>query len=335
MNLLKRLSGKVPEKAPAPVTTISKPIIVHKMSQQRLRRATSDFYDPRPQPFFAFKDGTWQMSSGNEIPTYTTLPTIKLLSWNIDFQASAAQARMERALDYLHELVSAIPPDTPSIILLQEITSSDLDVVQGADWIQKHFHLTDLSARHWLSHYGTITLVDRRLRISSVFRVRFESDMGRDALFVDVEDATPTTLRFCNAHLESLVARPPLRPAQVALASRYLKDPTVDGGVVAGDFNAIQDFDKTLHAENGLKDAYLESGGEETDQDGFTWGMQSWHGEGERYGSKRLDKVLFCGRVEVQNLEKIGAGIQIEGTGAGQYVTDHLGLMADVVSEDD
>lgn len=166
--------------------------------------------------------------------------------------------------------------------------------------------------------------------------------MGRDALFVDIRDTTKC-LRFCNTHLESLIAQPPLRPAQVELASWYLRE--VDAGVVAGDFNAIEGFDGRLHVENGLKDAYLENGGVEGEEGGWTWGMQSGE-EGRRYGCSRMDKVMFCGGVEVRGLERIGEGLKVrvdeegeEGEeaeeevdlGRGErWVTDHLGLMADL-----
>lgn len=316
------------------VKTTSRRVSVHKMSDQPNVPLPSTFNDSRPQPFHAYKDGVWQESSGEETPAYDTHPPIKLLSWNIDFQAPHGRKRMEGALNYLQQLIGSMPPETPSIILLQEMTGMDLLAIQDADWVQKHFHITDIDYSHWLSHYGTITLIDRRLKVSSVFRVRYSSGMGRDALFVDIEDARPMTLRFCNTHLESLPRHPPLRPGQVELASRYLKDSSVGGGVIAGDFNAIEEFDKTLHSVNGLKDAWLDNGGVEDDESGWTWGMQSHPGVKERFGCLRLDKILYCGRVSVRNVERIGAGVSVEEKWVHHYVTDHLGLMADVIVED-
>ena len=66
--------------------------------------------------------------------------------------------------------------------------------------------------------------------------------------------------------------------------------------------------------------------------------------EGRKYGCSRMDKVMFCGKVEVRGLERIGEGLKVrvdeEGEdeededgelGVGeQWVTDHLGLMADL-----
>ncbi len=92
----------------------------------------------------------------------------------------------------------------------------------------------------------------------------------------------------------------------------------------------------TLHEEKGLKDNYLEGGGEETGEEGWTWGMKNSKWQREVCGCKRLDKVLFCRQVAVENLKRIGAGVRIkdvEEEGAGQFITDHLGLMADLAVE--
>ena len=292
---------------------------------------TPNFHDPRPQPFYTFQQSLWQQGHAADTPVYDRLSPIKLISWNIDFQAPYGRERMRRALTYLQQLVASLPPEVPSVILLQEMEDEDLFAIQTTDWIRQNFHTTDINTRNWLSSYGTITLIDRRLRISSVFRVRYVSGMGRDALFVDIEDADSTTLRVGNTHLESLRTNPPLRPAQIRLASRYLRDPTADGAIIAGDFNAIEGFDQSLHTQNGLKDAYLESGGPEGHQDGWTWGMQS---PGTEYGCTRLDKIMYCGRTSVTNMMRIGAGLQIEEDGALHFVTDHLGLMADINIEE-
>ncbi|KAL6715763.1 hypothetical protein ACLMJK_006724 [Lecanora helva] len=292
---------------------------------------TSGFFDPKPQPFYAHSGGQWRRASTSRA-THAVLPCIKLFSWNIDCQMFESQARMTRALEYLHELISALPTTTTTIIHLQEMTSSDLQIIQETDWVQLYYHITDINTQNWLSNYGTITLVDRRLHISNVFRIPYRSDMGRDALFVEIEDSAPTTLRFCNTHLESLKEGEPLREPQMKLASRYLKDPTVDGGVIAGDFNAIGESDATLHEKSGLKDAFLEGGGEEGSEEGMTWGMH--YSMGGKYPLSRMDKMFFCGKAKVENYEKMGAGIKIDSPGRSRFVTDHLGLMADMIVDD-
>ncbi|KAK0515791.1 hypothetical protein JMJ35_001825 [Cladonia borealis] len=299
----------------------------------------------RPQPYYAFSSSKWQpITTPSPLPTSLPGP-IKLITWNIDFRLPHETQRMTAALAYLHTLILALPSTVPAIIFLQEMVSTDLEIIKSTPWLQSSFHITDTSSENWAHQYGTTTLIDKRLPISSVFRRRYISKMGRDALFVDIRDTTKC-IRFCNTHLESLIARPALRPAQVKLASGYLHD--ADGGVIVGDFNAIEAFDGRLHVENGLKDAYLENGGVEGEERGWTWGMQSGE-EGRRYGCSRMDKVMFCGRVEVRGLERIGEGVKVRVDEEGEdededdedewevdlevgerWVTDHLGLMADL-----
>jgi tyrosyl-DNA phosphodiesterase 2 len=116
--------------------------------------------------------------------------------------------------------------------------------------------------------------VDKSLLIEQIFRVSYNSKFGRDVIFVDIAVAPALerslatkaesrlkTLRVGNTHLESLVASPPLCPAQVAASTRHLKASQVHTGILAGDFNAIQDFGRTIHVKNKLKDAYLVLGG--------------------------------------------------------------------------
>ncbi len=293
------------------------------------------------QPYYAFSSSKWQPIT-TPSPQPTSLPSpIKLITWNIDFQSPNKTQRITAALAYLHTLISALPSTVPAIMFLQEMVDTDLEIIKSTPWLQSDFHITDTTSENWAHHYGTTTLIDKRLPIASVFRRRYISEMGRDGLFVDIKD-TVKCIRFCNTHLESLIARPPLRPAQVKLASRYLHE--ADAGVVVGDFNAIEEFDRSLHGENGLRDAYLEDGGVEGEEGGWTWGMQSG-AVGRKYGCSRMDKVLFCGEVEVGGLERIGEGMKVrvdeegeeeaaaeeEELGDGeQWVTDHLGLMADL-----
>ena len=291
---------------------------------------TPNFYNPRPQPFYASYNGLWHKADANNTPHYNWLPPLKLITWNIDFQTDCGPQRMQAALDYLQQLVASLPAKEHFIILLQEMTKEDLNIIQDAEWVREKFHATDLDASNWLDTYGTITLIDRRLKISSVFRVRYDSQYNRDALFVDMEDGTGNTLRVCNTHLESMGEGIRCRPNQVRLASRYLRDPTTDGAVIAGDFNAIDHMDEDLHALNGLKDAFLESGGSEGDPNGWTWGMQS---PGTPFPPKRMDKILYCGKVDVENMLKIGAGLTVEVNGKPIFVTDHHGLMVDIIPE--
>lgn len=121
------------------------------------------------------------------------------------------------------------------------------------------------------------------------------------------------------------------------IAGQFLSGEKVAVGVLAGDLNAIQPFDRQLHLEAGLKDAYLELGGAEDSDDGFTWGYQSRPGTRERFGCSRMDKILYRGDVELKGFERVGMGEmvaeeyreQIRAARREVWVTDHYGVKGD------
>ncbi|CAN8098066.1 unnamed protein product [Discula destructiva] len=202
-------------------------------------------------------------------------PILPLYSWNIDFILPYAEKRMQAALSYLAHLTPRSASNTATIIFLQECTPSDLATIASTPWVRDRFHLTDQDATNWATdYYGTTTLIDARLPITAASRVHYsKTRMDRDAFFVDVALAGgKKKIRLCNSHLESMAFEPPFRPLQMQLIARYLHEDGVHAALTAGDFNATQPFDRTLHVDNNLKDAYLELGGQEDADGGFTWG---------------------------------------------------------------
>lgn len=110
-------------------------------------------------------------------------------------------------------------------------------------------------------------------------------------------------------------------------------------GRLAGDLNATQEYDKHLHTDNRLKDAYLERGGQEDDAEaGHTWGQQAAPAARERFGTTRMDKTYFCGSVKCTLVESFGADVQVDNEDERKqivdlgvekpWVTDHLGVHA-------
>jgi tyrosyl-DNA phosphodiesterase 2 len=285
---------------------------------------------------------------------------LALLSWNIDFMLPFARSRMDAGLAALRARVSALPRDTAAVVFLQECVAEDLDTIGETGWVRDGFLCTDLGSENWASgYYGTTTLVDRRLDVRGVFRVHYShTRMGRDGLFVDVASGAgrgtsdeegkgdetkgekEKIVRFCNTHLESLVPEPPLRPHQVALAAQFMHEDGVHGALMAGDFNAIQPFDRTLHSDNDLKDAYLELGGQEDSEDGYTWGQQAATDLRKTYGCSRMDKVFYCGGLRVDRFERFGRDVEVPDEGERQeimtfgfekgWITDHLGVYAEL-----
>ncbi|KAM0322472.1 hypothetical protein ACHAPQ_009019 [Fusarium lateritium] len=273
---------------------------------------------PWKQPFYKWSHdlNEWQsLQTSGPSSLKRKVNKLAIYSWNIDFMLPHGDVRMNAALAHLEELTRQHRSDdnTALVINLQECVPSDLVNIGRKPWIRDGFYCTDIDTSSWGSGlYGTTTLVDRRLEVSSCFRVHYSaSKMERDALFVDISLESDKRIRLCNTHLESLALEPPLRPAQMGIIATHMRDGDVSGAVVTGDFNAIQPFDRTLHTDNALKDAYLTLGGEEDDEGGYTWGQQALPGLRRLYGCSRMDKVFFCGdSLRVSELERFGDDVE-------------------------
>ncbi|THC92098.1 hypothetical protein EYZ11_008424 [Aspergillus tanneri] len=294
---------------------------------------------PNPQSFYTWVNQTWQPVLFTQ-RSHSHLQTLRLTTWNIDFQAPCKTERMNAALSYLSKLhgdTTTNTTNTPSMIFLQEMVSSDLVLIQEKQWIRDRFFITDLSDVNWGARYGTTTLIDKRLDVQRVFRVLYSpSRMQRDALFVDINiDIQPTEstssnenriIRLGNTHLESLVSRPPLRPMQLRRAGHECI--CVGGSYRPGGMWTFRCVSRAR--------------GYEGTEEGFTWGQQLSDRMKEKFGCSRMDKVLFCGGLEVKSLERIGAEQKIwidypqesdsessSETGEEMWVTDHLGLQVE------
>ncbi|KAE8379891.1 Endonuclease/exonuclease/phosphatase [Aspergillus bertholletiae] len=343
---------------------------------QRLRalstKATMTAGFPNPQPYYSYNQTTqkWNpVRSGNTTtldPTTTVTPlkSLTLTTWNIDFQQPCKTERTQAGLNYLSKVLLRPSDDSSNtniapinIIFLQEMVPNDLTIIQQTKWIQDRFFITDLSDTHWRGTYGTTTLIDKRCQVQRVFRVPYSTTrMQRDGLFVDVncfqgQEGGSGTLRLCNTHLESLLSKPPIRPIQLHLASQFMHGsfeqekgdlPTPHAAILAGDLNAFAPEDLTVPIECELRDAFLVLGGKDGTEQSFTWGQQVPDWVREKFGCSRMDKILFCGGLEVDSLKRIGAGemawieypqvsdVESEDQEKGEemWITDHLGLCA-------
>ncbi|EAL93660.1 endonuclease/exonuclease/phosphatase family protein [Aspergillus fumigatus Af293] len=325
------------------------------------------------QPFYHYFNNTWTpIRTSADITKTTSTPNlhqthnktrIRLTTWNIDFQTPLGRERMAAALEYLSDQHNTQPDnEIPSIIFLQEMVESDLQLIQESGWIREKFFITDISSDHWRGSYGTTTMIDKHLVVRGVFRVPYSnSRMERDGLFVDIDVGRPGAegeriLRLCNTHLESLVSHPPRRPVQLRLASSFMHGPgpasepqdegmytppTPYAAILAGDLNAFALEDRSAPEECGLRDAFLALGGREGTEESFTWGQQVPDWMRERFGCSRMDKILYCGGVEAKSLRRIGEGVTVMMTfnqSESEYedvsdeevwVTDHLGLQGE------
>lgn len=120
--------------------------------------------------------------------------------------------------------------------------------------------------------------------------------------------------------------------------------PTPHAAILAGDLNAFGPEDLTAPVDCNLNDAFLTLGGKDGTEESFTWGQQVRELLREVYGCSRMDKVLYCGKVGVEEFRKIGEGEEVwvqypkwdsdiedeedSYDGENVWITDHLGLQA-------
>jgi tyrosyl-DNA phosphodiesterase 2 len=308
--------------------------------------------------------------------TRTLLPvpsTFAILIWNIDFSRDLAVHRPKTVLNHIQNILTPgpntpLPP--PTLILIQEFSTLCFQALLSHPFVRTTYDVTDISSSAWprQGRYGTVTLIPKSISSNlSVFRTPFpNSKMGRDALYVDFEfsqpgsdptDSEPRTIiiRVANTHLESLPGHGDVaRPVQLRSVSQQLTCSSIHGGIVCGDMNAISPSDFDLPEQFGLSDAWdhnmmppvetpsvsegePESGSPPTNQeasqaDGHTWGYQPR----SRYSPGRLDKILFVGGLRVEEVKRVGVGLeykrppglQLGPKGRKIWASDHYGLLA-------
>jgi tyrosyl-DNA phosphodiesterase 2 len=287
------------------------------------------------------KGGAWKHVSGSKINDQTYHPSsIKIVTWNVDFQSPQVRARVHVALQYLEKHVFKCPrgeAPEPCVIMLQEVHSDALPHLLDYGWIRDHFVVTPINHTRWPneSHYGNVTLVSRTLVVVKACILHFgHSSQSRAGVVVDIKLNTPATaaesrevtMRLINTHLESLPDGVHYRPIQLSILASYLKKrDEVQGGVIAGDMNAIGPSEVGFPVDVGLRDAWRKPDGDES---GFTWGYQG----GGDFPAARLDKVLYLPRrgYKVDEPGRIGIDLRAEYTEGGEdiWVSDHYGLVA-------
>jgi tyrosyl-DNA phosphodiesterase 2 len=107
------------------------------------------------------------------------------------------------------------------------------------------------------------------------------------------------------------VASPPLHPAQIAASARNLQGPKVHAGILAGDFNAIEDFGRAIPIKHKLTNAYLVFGGWYIGRGIYT-GIPVQRGIDGKFVASSTDKVLFGGGIRVDGLKRIAVGAKVQ-----------------------
>lgn len=275
--------------------------------------------------------------------TITAAPQrLALTSWNIDAFSSRPISRAKLILGHILEA-----PRPSDIVFLQEVTRDVRVALLQDSRVRTAFLATDAEDETAFENvpFATMTLLSNarfasgleppqerstgvdgrdKIMLGRVSRMPLPSKYRRDALCVEVvRPGVPgTILRLINVHLDSLWDTQLYRTQQLEILSAVLREPGCDGGIVAGDFNAITREDDALVDKNGLVDAWVALRGS-ADPDGGTWGV----GVVRRPG--RLDKVAMVG-LEAEEIEVLRPGfIEVPRPGEESLEipwSDHCGL---------
>ncbi|KAF1951661.1 hypothetical protein CC80DRAFT_424110 [Byssothecium circinans] len=270
--------------------------------------------------------------------------TLKVVSWNIYMHPFWREERASAALKYLRKVFGDEANST--VIMLQEVRRESLRTILEDAWVQQNFILSNidppqdlyfdipdesfiLKLVEWESKpYFTLMLISRDLGVLNCFRVPFVTNMGRDALVIDIPIANKDTsspakesLRLCTTHLESLWDDRGYRPSQLALISTLLKGaPPIEykivAGLVGGDMNSNDKSEHEFHKRDdiNLKDVWEDVPAPPVPrlkpfQKDLTYGRA----KGNTYGyhsdkyreRKRLDKFFYTGSLETVPLSEV------------------------------
>lgn len=251
-------------------------------------------------------------------------PSLRLLTWNIDAFGARHESRMEGILSRLQQMHAN--SRGPDVVFFQEVSRQALTYLLQHAWVREHWISSEADETNWVGvPFATITLLSQSrfgvnrgtsdimpqaflqtpaaassqsFSLGSIWRVKYPSRFGRDALCCDVFWHETTRIRLINVHLDSLPIQPNQRPRQVAIAASLVHTVGVGRGFIAGDWNPVSEEDKTLVQKNNLTDAWesLRSG-----EDGFTWGLD---GKGDPFPPARLDKIAVLG-LNIKNIEVV------------------------------
>jgi tyrosyl-DNA phosphodiesterase 2 len=253
--------------------------------------------------------------------------SLKVVSWNTDFMSSEPSQRVATAMEYLQKTFGNSAQSL--VIMLQEVCQESVNQIMQTRWVRRNFAIAGHEPPRIFqagiprpAKYFTLMMIPKNLKLKDSFRVALPTDMGRDALFVDIQLHTPKSavisetkdvLRLCTTHLESLEEGTHLRKKHLELIWQKLNEAGdgahVVAGLIGGDMNAIHDTEHTLPKQLGLRDAWedlllLQTQSKEMDEaespysqlkGGITWGYQS---NSSAFIPNRLDKFLYAGSMK-------------------------------------
>jgi tyrosyl-DNA phosphodiesterase 2 len=196
---------------------------------------------------------------------------LTVVTWNVDSSATSPESRISAVISHILSLNPAVV-----IIFFQEVSRAALAFLLEDARIRESWFLSDVDETNWQSqsfasmmHLSKSRFTHtknreamRKANLGPIWRVKYPSRFGRDALCCDIhipsrpvstQAPATTRIRLVNVHLDSLPIQPSRRPRQISIIASYLR--SAERGLVAGDFNPVLPEDETLVQDNGLIDA--------------------------------------------------------------------------------
>ncbi|KXX72990.1 Tyrosyl-DNA phosphodiesterase 2 [Madurella mycetomatis] len=279
-------------------TAIIQPWHTFDRGEQRWAALALDDFSRAASPVIVSDPGNGRKKASN----------LTLWTWNVDAFEKCPEARMNGIITAIQE--RTLPPD---VLFFQEVSRAALSFLLAHPWIRDNWYSSEAGDTNWpKQQFSTITLLSKhsfdhgsgnntsRSRLGLVWRVKYPTRFGRDALCCEVFlGPAGVPVRLVNVHLDSLPIQPNLRPRQLAIVAGILRN--TGRGLVAGDFNPVLPADDALVAENRLIDAWAEL---HPGEDGFTWGIDGQ----QLFPPARLDKIAMIG-LRPREIEVIQPGI--------------------------
>ncbi|EPE30272.1 DNase I-like protein [Glarea lozoyensis ATCC 20868] len=241
-----------------------------------------------------------------------------IVTWNIDATSTLPESRISAIISHILGLGPKV-----DVILLQEVSRAALAFLLSDSRIQDGWFSSEAGDTSWEGQsFASLTLMSRsrfaytkdksissmgRLVLGPVWRVKYPSRFGRDALCCDIF-INSSRIRLVNVHLDSLPIQPSQRPRQIAIVASLLR--SAGCGLVAGDFNPVLPGDERLTQENHLVDVWDELRPEES---GFTWGVDGT----EPFPPNRMDKIATLG-LKAQSIDVMHPGFVSKTKGIGE-----------------
>ncbi|KND86226.1 hypothetical protein TOPH_09146 [Tolypocladium ophioglossoides CBS 100239] len=229
-----------------------------------------------------------------------------LVTWNVDATSSSPEKRISGIIS---NILSLTP--VADVVFLQEVSRAALSFILDDPSVRQRWYSSEADAVGWEGQsFACMTLLSKarfghpresapRATLGPVWRVKYPSRFGRDALCCDVlfpssgSGRARTRVRLINVHLDSLPIQPSRRPRQISAITSLIR--SAGRGLVAGDFNPVLSEDETLVQDNGLVDAWVELRPQDP---GYTWGIDGK----QPFPPNRLDKIATLG-LQVEAIE--------------------------------